>query len=107
MDLLVRFLIAICLNLITFSFALNKFHKFKHDQKLSKIQIRDKWFVDEHNRVVLFHGINAVQKQFPWIPNTKEIDMTNKTQLFNLKKWGLNVVRLGVMWSGLAPKKII
>ena len=75
------------------------------DTTLSKIQIKDKWFIDENKRVVLFHGINAVQKEFPWIPNQKEINLTNKTQLFNLKKWGFNVVRLGLMWAGLMPEK--
>lgn len=75
------------------------------DNTLSKIQIKDKWFVDDKNRIVLFHGINAVQKEFPWIPNQKEIDLTNSTQLFNLKKWGFNVVRLGLMWAGLMPEK--
>lgn len=73
--------------------------------RLSKIRIKDKWFVDEHNRVILFHGINAVQKEFPWIPNEKDIDITNQTQLLNLKHWGFNSVRLGVMWSGLMPQK--
>ncbi|RNA13991.1 glycoside hydrolase subgroup catalytic core [Brachionus plicatilis] len=72
---------------------------------LSKIRINDKWFVDEKNRVVLFHGINAIRKEFPWIPDKKELNMTNNTQLLNLKKWGFNTVRLGVMWSGLMPEK--
>lgn len=71
----------------------------------SKIRIKDKWFVDDKNRVILFHGINAVRKEFPWIPNQKNLDMTNDSQLFNLKKWGFNTVRLGLMWSGLMPKK--
>lgn len=71
----------------------------------SKIRIKDKWFVDDKNRVILFHGINAVRKEFPWIPNKKNLDMTNDSQLFSLKKWGFNTVRLGLMWSGLMPTK--
>ena len=82
--------------------------------RLSKIRIKDKWYVDEDDRVILFHGINAVQKSFPWYPdNTGTVndhcrdhcDMTNRTQLAYLKKWGLNVVRLGFMWPGLYPDK--
>ena len=33
----------------------------------------------------MLRGINAVQKQFPWIPNDPNVDMTNDTQLNNLK----------------------
>ena len=79
--------------------------KFKYNNHLSRIKIKDKYFIDDHNRVVLFHGINAVRKEFPWIPNTIENDLTNKTHLNNLKQWGFNAVRLGVMWAGLMPEK--
>lgn len=81
---------------------------------LSKIKLKDKWYIDEDNRVVLFHGINTVQKAFPWYPDStgavndhchEHCDMTNKTQLAYLKSWGLNVVRLGFMWAGLFPQK--
>ena len=83
-------------------------------QKLSKIRIQDKWYVDENNRVMQFHGINTVQKSFPWYPdNTGTVndhcrdhcDMTNRTQVAFLKKMGLNIVRLGFMWPGLYPQK--
>ena len=57
--------------------------------------------MDSKDRVAMLRGINAVQKQFPWIPNDPNVDMTNDTQLNNLKEWGFNTVRLGVMWSGL------
>ena len=63
--------------------------------KLDKIKLKGKWFVDSNDRKVLFHGINAVKKEFPWVPNTGSTDMTNMTQLINLKNWGFNVVRLG------------
>ena len=83
--------------------------KFKtyESERLDKISINGKWFVDESNRVVLLRGINAVRKSYPWIPNEKYVDMTNKTQLSYLSKWGFNVVRLGLMWSGLVPGKTI
>ena len=79
---------------------------FKYGNVLSRIQIRDNHFVDEYGRVTLFRGINAVQKTFPWLPyeNTQR-DLSNKTQLNNLKQWGFNAVRLGVMWAGLMPLK--
>lgn len=73
--------------------------------RLSRIKVRGKWFVDEQDRVITFRGINAVMKKFPWVPNQPENDMTNATQVANLRKWGFNVVRLGVMWSGVMPAR--
>lgn len=72
---------------------------------LSRIKIRGKWFVDDLDRVITFRGTNAVMKESPWVPNLKYNDMTNLTQVLNLKKWGFNVVRLGLMWSGVMPAK--
>lgn len=74
-------------------------------ENLSKIKIKNNWFVDQDDRVVLFHGINSVEKKFPWVPDYGHLNLKNKTQLSYLKKWGFNVVRLGFMWSGLFPQK--
>ena len=56
---------------------------------------------------MLFHGINSVQKQFPWIPDESAgyNNLKNLTNIQNLKKWGFNTVRLGYMWSGVYPAK--
>lgn len=77
---------------------------FFYFSEASKIKSNDRWFIDEYNRVRLFHGINAVQKGFPWIPNSGHIDLTNQTQLDDFQKWGFNVVRLGFMWTGVMPE---
>ena len=62
-------------------------------------------FEDEENRTVIFHGVNVVYKVPPYLPtldgpfhaehslNDKDID--------NLRKWGMNFVRLGVMWEAV------
>lgn len=63
--------------------------------RLDRISLNGKWFVDSNGHVRLFRGVNSVKKAFPWIPNDLHVDMTNKTQLSNLKRWGFNVVRLG------------
>ena len=113
-----------------FSFS-HKFN-FKHANHLDRIKIQGRHFVDEYGRVILFRGINGVEKEFPWLPNQNvQCNLSNKTQLENLKKWGFNgwfhffllqklafqiimllnilllflAVRLGVMWSGLVPSK--
>jgi endoglycosylceramidase len=73
---------------------------------LSRIKIKGNRFVDEHGRVILFRGINAVEKSFPWLPNQNSLcNLSDLGQLNNLKQWGFNTVRLGVMWSGLVPNK--
>lgn len=57
------------------------------------------WFTDEHGRVRLFHGVNAVRKRFPWYPEY----FLDDTHMDDLAALGMNVVRLGTMWSGVEP----
>ncbi len=71
---------------------------------LSKISIEGSWFLDEFGRVRMFHGLNAVSKKYPWIPLDRP-NLQNTTELDNLKRWGFNVVRLGLMWTGLRPTR--
>ena len=75
------------------------------DSTLSKIKSDGRWFVDEDHRAILFHGFNAVNKEFPWLPDSTNVNLKNETQLALLKKWGFNSVRLGFMWTGLYPEK--
>lgn len=61
-------------------------------------------FQDEYNRSVIFHGVNIVYKQDPYIPDTSKFDpqlsLTDE-DINNLVKWGFNFVRLGVMWEAV------
>jgi len=64
-------------------------------------------YVDGQGRVRIFHGMNVVYKQDPWLPPTE--NFTNQTSLAAkdmdlLRSWGFNAVRLGVMWPGVEPK---
>lgn len=55
-------------------------------------------FVDMYGRELFFHGVNAVVKGPPWIPETDlwdgEISVSHK-DLDDLASLGLNVIRLG------------
>jgi hypothetical protein len=55
-------------------------------------------FVDTYGRELFFHGVNAVVKGPPWIPETDlwdgEISVSHK-DLDDLASLGLNVIRLG------------
>ena len=58
------------------------------------------------NRTLLFHGVNVVQKKPPWHPSLGAFDAEsslNAGDMANLRAWGFNVVRLGVMWQGVEP----
>jgi len=62
-------------------------------------------FIDKYGRVRIFHGVNAVLKESPWLPKTDDFtedSLDPKTMDF-LQDWGFNVVRLGVMWPGVEP----
>lgn len=63
-------------------------------------------FEDASGRTVVFHGVNAVYKQAPWLPSTGAWDAAgslNEQDAAQLAAWGFNAVRLGVMWPGVAP----
>lgn len=60
----------------------------------------DQFIYDNDNRVSFFHGENFVQKGFPWYPEV----LLNLDNIKEMKSWGFNTVRLGVMWSGVEPE---
>ena len=66
-------------------------------------------FIDATGAAHVFRGINAVYKIFPWIPNIDEevswshLNSFTQKDIEDLKSWGTNIVRLGVMWPGVNP----
>ena len=63
--------------------------------------------VDSDGRSVLFHGVNAVYKVDPYIPSNGAFDKDDSLHgedIDNLVSWGMNFVRLGVMWEGVERK---
>jgi endoglycosylceramidase len=74
----------------------------------SKITVNTKThgFLDDFGRTRVFHGMNAVYKVAPWLPDVEGFDPENSLSDIdarNLKEWGFNIVRLGVMWPGVEP----
>jgi endoglycosylceramidase len=57
-------------------------------------------FIDQQGRHTILHGINMVckEKEKNYIGDYKEEDFVN------LKKWGFNVIRLGIFWDGVEPE---
>lgn len=68
------------------------------------IDPEDRVIRDKDHRHVLFHGVNVVYKVAPYIPESDVFDsqssMTDK-DIQDLKDWGFNFVRLGVMWEAV------
>jgi len=62
---------------------------------------------DARGRARIFHGMNVVYKEAPWYPPAESSDLQSSLDAHTMdlmRKWGFNVVRLGVMWPGVEPR---
>ena len=60
--------------------------------------------MDTFGRTTLLHGVNVVYKVSPYIPSDGAFDAENSLNdedIENMQKWGMNFVRLGVMWEAV------
>ncbi|RYY86107.1 hypothetical protein EON63_06315 [archaeon] len=79
--------------------------------KISQKQLStgEKIFIETSTgRQVLFHGVNAIVKGFPYVPATDNfnVDISLTTKDYEaLQSMGMNVIRLGTMWKGAEPKQ--
>ena len=72
------------------------------DQNFSKHHIDDSGnIIDASGRVRVFHGVNFVRKEPPWYHE----ELLSSSYAKDLWAWGLNVVSLGTMWSGMEPRE--
>lgn len=67
---------------------------------MKNIRVSGDRFVDEHGRHVILHGVNLVckDKTRNYIGNWGDDDFVR------LRRWGCNVVRLGVIWDAVEPE---
>jgi endoglycosylceramidase len=64
--------------------------------------------VDVEGRQRYFHGVNVVVKGPPWIPETSGFDPRHsfcERDMSTLQEFGLNAIRLGMMWPGVEPER--
>jgi len=66
----------------------------------TNITVSGSSFVDQYGRQVILTGVNLVNKN----PDVNYIGTEDSTTFSNLKKWGFNVIRLGIIWDGLEPE---
>jgi endoglycosylceramidase len=75
-------------------------------QNTSVPQLRreGRWMVDEKDRVVLLHGVNAVWKLAPYHPPDEPAGFTAADADW-LREHGFNTVRLGTLFAGVMPQQ--
>ncbi len=64
------------------------------------VSIEEMKFMDGFGRQILFNGINLVNKN----PKVNYIGPEGPETFENFRKWGFNVIRLGIIWDGLEPE---
>ncbi|TXH06073.1 MAG: endoglycoceramidase [Nevskiaceae bacterium] len=71
---------------------------------VSQLRQSGRWIVDEQNRTVLLHGVNAVWKLKPYAPPDSAAGFTAADADW-LRDHGFNSVRLGVLFAGVMPQQ--
>jgi endoglycosylceramidase len=65
-----------------------------------KITVHGTKFIDSHGRQVIFSGMNYVNKD----PKTNYITKDSSAVYEQMGKWGINCLRLGLIWDGAEPQ---
>lgn len=64
------------------------------------ISIKGRKFIDESGREIILHGINLVNKN----PAVNYLGSEGPQEFSEMRSWGFNCIRLGVIWDGLEPE---
>lgn len=65
-------------------------------------------FRDANHAHIIFHGVNIVYKQDPYLPDTEHYspnDSLTEEDIQDLENWGFNIVRLGVIWEAVERQR--
>ena len=73
------------------------------DEPTQQLRRDGRWLVDDHGRVVLVHGVNAVWKHAPYYPPDVPEGFTAADADW-LAAHGFNGVRIGTLWVGVTPE---
>jgi len=66
----------------------------------SFLQVREGRFVDAQGRQVLLHGMNVISKS----KSEGYLSWHRPEDFARMRAWGMNCVRLGVLWDGVEPE---
>ena len=71
---------------------------------MHKIRVQEDRFVDDLGRHVILSGINLVHKGDRKNGTMNYIAPWTEKDFQNFKKWGFNVIRLGLIWDAVEPE---
>lgn len=66
-----------------------------------KVDTENTLFVDQYNRYTVYHGVNVIFKTDPFYPELEHYSSNfslTDGDLYNLRSWGFNMIRLHVAW---------
>ena len=66
-------------------------------------------YTDEFGRERYFHGLNVVYKSHPYLAPYESFDSEvsfSEEDMAYFEEWGLNVIRLGLIWAGAEPEQV-
>ncbi|MCP4642840.1 MAG: glycoside hydrolase family 5 protein [bacterium] len=64
------------------------------------VTVNDGRFLDTEGRHILFHGMSVISKD----PQANYQSWHGPDEFALMRKWGMNCIRLGVIWDGLEPE---
>ena len=67
-----------------------------------RLQRDGRWLIDNHNRVVISHGVNLVWKLAPYFP-PNSLEGFTAADADWLVEHGFNTARIGTLWIGVSP----
>jgi endoglycosylceramidase len=59
----------------------------------ANVHVSESFIVDDAGRVRIYHGVNFVQKGFPWYPS----ELLDPANVATLSQAGVNFIRLGYL----------
>lgn len=69
---------------------------------LSPLKVEKGQLMDTKGRTVILHGLNEMNKQYPFTPSAIGFDERN---IRFIKQHGFNAIRLGIFWSAIEPEE--
>eukprot|EP00927_Polykrikos_kofoidii_P049371 TRINITY_DN43436_c0_g1_i1.p1 TRINITY_DN43436_c0_g1~~TRINITY_DN43436_c0_g1_i1.p1 ORF type:complete len:534 (-),score=70.98 TRINITY_DN43436_c0_g1_i1:135-1736(-) len=75
---------------------------------MPRIRVRGDRFVTSDGSEFHFRGVNVVYKDPPYFPSKTAFDSNlsfTEDDVDLLQSWGVNLIRLGVMWPGVMPQE--
>lgn len=70
------------------------------EARIPFVSARDGRFIDSEGRQIILHGMAVISKN----PSENYQSWHGPQEFALLREWGMNCIRLGILWDGLEPK---